>query len=144
VQPRVFRGFALTRSADHVLAGSVAYAGVVAIAWALGLVVNGWLGWVVVAAPLATWILARAWAWQRVCVEVDGGTLRYEGASPRDDFEVDLACIAQMDPSRCVLTLSDGEQRTLAELSPSTARALARHLEARPGSSDGQADGACG
>lgn len=116
---------------------STLYAGAFAVLWGLGLVVRGWQGWAILAAPLAAIVATRLWAWHRVSVEVASDRLHYEGALPQRDFDLPLAQIeaVYLDatlPSRpLVLALSDGDERICGELSPRAALALYRHLRER-------------
>lgn len=132
-EARVFRGIGVARSMERITSISVRYVGAIAVLWVLGFVVRGWAGWFVVLTPLAGWIGARAWAWHRVSVEIDGGALRYEGASRRSDFEIAITSIAsaRFDPDDAlVLRLADGSERVCADLSPNAAHALSREIGA--------------
>ena len=44
VEPLVFRGIGVARALERVVSMCVRYAGVLAVLWALGLVVRGWQG----------------------------------------------------------------------------------------------------
>ncbi len=137
MEPTVFRGIGLTRGATRIGALVTAYAGAFAVLWGLGLVVRGWQGWALLAAPLAWMVGGRLWAWHRVSVQIAQDRLRYEGALPQRDFEVMLDDIAAVYfdatlPSRpLVLALRDGDERFVAELSHESARALEHHLRER-------------
>lgn len=130
----MFRGVGFARGAARLGALVVMYAGVLGVLFAAGMVVHGWLGWAVLATPLAMLGLLRIWGWHRVSVTLSDGMLRYEGASPRTDFEVPLAHLRGVSlPARTkplVLILEGDEPRVCPELSPRAAGALARHLVA--------------
>lgn len=137
MQPRVFRGVGVTQSALRLAWPTIAYGGGFAVLWALGLVVRGWQGWAMLAAPLVAILAFRFWASRRVSVEVAEQTLRYEGASPRRDWEVSLERVKGTYFDRAlpglplVVVLDDGDERACLELSRSAARALQEHLRER-------------
>jgi hypothetical protein len=134
VQPAVFRGVGLTRGATRIASLVTVYVGGFAVLWGLGLVVRGWQGWALLATPLVFLVASRLWAWRRVGVEVAEGTLRYEGAAPERDFEVEVGRIAAVYFDRAlpgaplVLVLEEGDERVCGELSSEAARALHAHL----------------
>lgn len=131
---RVYRGFDLGSGLNHISWIVLIYAGVFAVLWALGLVVRGWQGWLLVIAPLVMIVSARMWAWRRISVELADGILRYEGTDTEHDFEVPLASIASVYADEMlrgrplVLVLVDGGERVLEDLRPSVAEALREHL----------------
>lgn len=127
----VHRGIGIARALRGLAKIALVYLALLAILWALGLFVYGWRGWLVVLAPLAAWIGARAWAWQRVSVEIADGTLRYEGSSRRDDFEIPLERIEKVRAGDGLVLTIDGRERAL-EISPRSARALAERLSREP------------
>jgi hypothetical protein len=124
----------VARGAARLASLVTVYAGGFAVLWGLGLVVRGWPGWLLVAAPLVFLVGARLWAWHRVSVEVTEEALRYEGASPERDFELALDALAAVYFDRTlpgaplVLVLDDGDERVCGELSAEAARALHAHL----------------
>jgi hypothetical protein len=134
LETRVFRGVGFSRSAFGIFSIALGYGGAFAVLWGLGLVVRGWQGWLLLGAPLAAWIAARAWSFRRVSVEVGTRELRYEGVSPREDFAVPLERIASvyfdetLRGRPLVLVLDDGDERVCGELSPRAARSLHTHL----------------
>ncbi len=145
VEARVFRGIGLARAAARIAALVTAYAGALAVLYALGLVVRGWQGWTLVLAPLAAMIGARLWAWKRVSVEVRDGVVRYEGAAPSRDFEVPLEHVRATYFDRTLrghplVLVLDGDERICGELSAESGRALSRHLAELGVSPMGQSD----
>lgn len=134
MHPTVFRGVGITRGTVRLVSVATAYVGGFAVLWGLGLVVRDWQGWLLVGAPLIAVLAARLWAWRRVAVQVHDAALRYEGAVPTRDFEVELDAIRGVYFDRAlpdrplVLVLADGDERVCGELSPQAARALRAHL----------------
>lgn len=133
MQPAVFRGIGAARAASRVASLVILYAGAFAVLWGLGLVVRGWHGWALLAAPLAALIVLRLWAWHRVSAEVTGDRVRYEGAVPARDWEILLDRIEAVYfdrtlPSRPLVIAVDGDERVCGELSAPAARALHDHL----------------
>lgn len=134
MKPVLYRGIGWPRGVTRVASLVIVYVGGFAVLWGLGLVVRGWQGWILLTAPLALWIASRLWAWHRVGVEVTEDRLRYEGATPRRDFEVRLEAIHavyfdDLIPGRpLVLVLDDGDERVVGELSRKASRGVARHL----------------
>lgn len=137
MEPSVFRGIGLKRGAARIATLVTVYAGAFAVLWGLGLVVRGWQGWALLLAPLAAMIATRLWAWHRISVEVAHDRLRYEGSVLERDFEVSLEDIAgaYFDPTLparpLVIALRDGDERFIADLSPTSARSLYRCLRDR-------------
>lgn len=129
----MFRGLRRRWVLERIASLVVRYTGALAVLHALGLVVRGWLGWVLILLPLASMVAIRLWVWQRISVEVRDGLLRYEGDDPRRDFEVPLVELRAtyvdhtLHGQPLVLVLEEGE-RTCSPLSPSASLALATHL----------------
>lgn len=128
--PRVFRGVGVGRAFARLTALATLYVGAFVVLWALGLMMRGPVGWALGVTPLVALVLARIWVWQRVCVVLSDGVLRYEGALPTRDFEVDVERIDRVYFDRSlpgqplVLSLRDGDERVLGELSLRASRAL--------------------
>lgn len=122
--------------AGRIASLAIVYLGAFSVLWSLGLAVRGWRGWALWATPLVGLVLLRLWAWRRVAVEVAGGTLRYEGAVPSRDFEVELDQLEAIYfdgalPDRpLVLVLRDGDERVCGELSAKAAQGLYAYLVA--------------
>ncbi|MCB9596450.1 MAG: hypothetical protein H6719_27250 [Sandaracinaceae bacterium] len=134
---RVYRGFDGTAAFASVTRILLAYGGGFVVLWALGLVVRGWRGWLLVLAPLVFLVGTRLWAWRRVSVELADGVLRYEGVSSEDDFEVPLDAIRRvyrdrmLDGAPLVIVLDGEDERVLARLRPARAEELRAALVAR-------------
>jgi hypothetical protein len=128
----VYRGAGLARTARTAAWIALAYVALLAAAWALGLTIYDWRGWVFVLAPFAGWLGVRVWSFARVSIELADGMLRYEGARPRDDLEIPLDTIASatVDRGGLVVTTHDGREHML-ELSNEAAAGAARRLRAR-------------
>lgn len=130
MRPRVFRGVGFGRALARLSALSVLYVGAFVVLWALGLMMRGPVGWALGVTPLVALVSARVWVWQRVCVVLSDGLLRYEGALPQRDFEVSLEQIERVYFDRSlpgeplVLSLHDGDERVLGELSRRASVAL--------------------
>lgn len=136
VSARVVRGYDKGAGVARLALLVLLYGGVFSALWALGLVVRGWQGWVLVLGPLVLMIAARMWRWRRVSVEIADGTLRYEGVATERDFDVPLGSIASCYRDRMlrggplVLVLVDDEEHVLEHLDPSGADALQERLVA--------------
>jgi len=137
VEPKVFRGIGARRAAWRLSSSAIAYAGVVGVLWGLGLSVRGVEGWLLVSVPLLAAMALRLTAWRRVSATVTDGTLRYESAVPRRDFDVSLEALeavyfdATLPGRPLVAVLGDGDERVCGELSPRAARDLFRYLRER-------------
>lgn len=134
MEARVYRGVGVERAALRIAALVIVYVGACAVLSGLGLAVRGWPGAVLVAAPLVAWIALRLWTFHRVSAELTDGVLRYEGAAPRDDFELEVRALhgfyfdRTLRDAPLVVVATEGDERVLAELSPLASRALGRHL----------------
>lgn len=129
----MFRGVGVGVSVTRLASVTTLYVGSFAILWGLGLVVRGWQGWFLLAAPFAAWVTAHLWASRRVGVHVHEGILRYEGASPTRDFEVpidalDASYFDETLPGAPLVLVLGREERVCGELAASASRALAAHL----------------
>ena len=134
--PHVFRGFDRARAAASVSRIMLVYGGAFLVLWTLGLVVRGPRGWVLVLAPLLMIVGSKVWALRRLSVDVADGTLRYEGVSVSDDFDVAVDAVTAVYFDRSlsgrplVLALADGDERVLEGLSRAAAGRLGAHLVA--------------
>ncbi|MFK7991950.1 MAG: hypothetical protein AB8I08_38390 [Sandaracinaceae bacterium] len=127
---RIFRGVGVGRAFARLTALATLYVGAFVVLWALGLMMRGPIGWALGVTPLVALVLARIWVWQRVSVVLSEGHLRYEGALPQRDFEVDVERIERVYFDRSlpgqplVLSLRSGDERVLGELSKAASLAL--------------------
>jgi len=137
VATRIYRGADRGALARDVGRAVLVWGGALVALLALGLVVRGALGWAIVLTPLVAVIAALVTARARILAELADGRLRFEGASTRQDFEVELAAIrdcyfdgaARGRP--LVVVLADGDERALRGLRRSRAEALAAALARR-------------
>ncbi len=136
-EPVVFRGASRRRAVRSLGALALTYASGYAALWAMGLVIRGWRGWVLLLGPLVIFAGSRLISWRRVSVSVDAGRLRYEGSAPARDFELPVDEIAELYwdatlPGRpLVLTGADRDERVCEELDRRPAERLRAWLLAR-------------
>lgn len=132
--PAVFRGASRRRALRSLGALALVYVTGFAALWAMGLVVRGWRGWLLVVGPLVILAASRWWSWRRVSVAVDEDAVRYEASSPERDFEVPLERLRAVRRDRdlpgapLVLSLDDGDERALLELGEDAADQLEERL----------------